>query len=83
MLPVEKISNVEMMERRKKGGGGGNAKWSRGHFCASARLFLIEGVEEKVTNLEEVEPDLGEFFFWKNFLKFPYMLLLELILLRL
>jgi hypothetical protein len=23
MLPMEKISNVEMMERRKKGGGGG------------------------------------------------------------
>ncbi|XP_059442502.1 beta-1,2-xylosyltransferase isoform X2 [Corylus avellana] len=48
VLPVQKISNVEMMERRKNGlCYNCDAKWSRGHVCASPRLFLLEGVEHK------------------------------------
>ena len=54
-----------MMERRKKGlCYTCDAKWGRGHVCASPRLFLIEEVEEKVDKLQEVEEEIdpGDFF---------------------
>ena len=54
-----------MMKRRKKGlCYNCDAKWSRGHVCASPRLFLIEEIEEKVDKLKEVEeePNPSDFF---------------------
>jgi hypothetical protein len=64
ILPVQKISNAEMMERKKGLCYNCDAKWSRGHVCASPRLFLIEEIEEMVDKLQEVEvePDPGDFF---------------------
>ncbi len=48
IVPVQKISPVQMEERRRKGlCYSCDAKWTRGHVCEGPKLFLIEAVEEE------------------------------------
>jgi len=46
VVPVQKISPLQMEERRKKGlCYNCDSKWNPGHRCVAPKLFLLEHVE--------------------------------------
>ena len=62
-IPIKRISPVQMEDRKKKGlCYNCDDKWSPGHKCKSAKIFLLEGIElgldpqsgVKITELEEI-----------------------------
>jgi len=62
IVPVQKISPVQMEERRRKGlCYSCDAKWTRGHVCEGPKLFLIEAVEEECVDVATLVLEDQEF----------------------
>jgi hypothetical protein len=69
LVPMQKISSVQMEDRRKKGlCYSFDAKWSRGHVCEGKKLFLLEEVlsdeveendEATLVDTVEEEPEIS------------------------
>ena len=56
-LPVQKISPAQMEDRRKKGlCYYCEDKWSVGHECRTPRIFLMDGLQEVVREVESNVP---------------------------
>ena len=64
-IPIKRISPAQMEDRKKKGlCYNCDDKWSPGHKCKSAKIFLLEGIDlgldpQSGVKITELEEDLG------------------------